>query len=77
MSPKAVVEWSGATTEFPKYDMTQLLRHSRGRTPSQPSRRPEVPETAVEQDKIVRAIAEIELEQLEAQGGGGERDRPF
>jgi hypothetical protein len=36
-----------------------------------------VPETAVEQDKIVRAIAEIELEQLEAQGGGGERDRPF
>ena len=33
MSPETVVEWSGATTEFSKYDMSQLLCHSRGRTP--------------------------------------------
>jgi hypothetical protein len=34
MSLETVVEWSGATTEFSKYDMSQLLHHSRGRTPS-------------------------------------------
>ena len=62
MSPETVDEWSGATTEFPQYDMSQLLHHSCGRTPSQPNRRPEVPETAAEQDETIRAIAEIELE---------------
>ena len=34
MSPETVAEWSGATIEFPQYDMSQLLRHSHGRTPS-------------------------------------------
>ena len=67
MSPKTVAELSGATTEFLQYDMSQLLRYSRGRTPSQPSCRLEVPETVAEQDEAVRAIAETELEQLEAQ----------
>ena len=47
--------------------MSQLLHHSRGRTPSQPSHRPEVPETTAEQEDVVRAIAETELERLEAQ----------
>jgi hypothetical protein len=62
-----MVEWSSATIEFLKYDMSQLLCHSCGRTPRQPSHRPEVPETAVEQDKAIKAIIEVELEQLEAQ----------
>ena len=47
--------------------MSQLLHHSRGRTPRQSSRRPDVPETTAEQEDVVRAIAETELEQLEAQ----------
>ena len=34
MSPETVAEWSGATIEFPQYDMSQLLCHSYGRTPS-------------------------------------------
>ena len=62
-----MAELSGATIEFPHYDMSQLLCHSRERTPSQPSHRPEVPETVAEQDEVVRAIVETELEQLEAQ----------
>ena len=66
MSPEIVAEWSGATTEFPQYDMSQLLCHSRGRTPSHPSHRPEEPETVAEQDEAIRAIAETELEHLEA-----------
>jgi hypothetical protein len=57
MSLETMAEWSGATTEFLKYGMT----------PSQPSRRPEVPESAAEQDVAIRAIVETELEQLEAQ----------
>ena len=46
--------------------MTQMLRHSRARTPHQPSRRPEVPETATQQDEIIRGIAAIEEQQLDA-----------
>jgi hypothetical protein len=66
MSAETITEWSGATIEFPRYDMSQLLRHSHRWTPSQPSHRPEVPETAVQQDETVWALAEIELEQFEA-----------
>ena len=44
--PEMLAEYSGATTEFPAYNMTQMLCHSIGRTPSQPRHRPEVPETA-------------------------------
>jgi hypothetical protein len=61
MSLETVAEWSGATIEFSKYDMSQLLCHSCGRTPSQSSYRVEVPETVAEQDEASRAIAEIEV----------------
>ena len=43
-----LVEYSGATTEFPAYNMTQMLCHSAVRTPSQSRCRPEVPETAAQ-----------------------------
>ena len=43
-----------------------MLCHSRARTPRQPSHRPEVPETIAQQDEIIRGIAEIEEEQLDA-----------
>jgi len=63
-------EYTGATTEFPPYNMTQMLRHSSARTPSQSSHRPEVLETAAQQDKIIRGVAATEEEQLDAQQEG-------
>ena len=63
-------EYSGATTEFPTYNMTQMLRHSVVRTPSQSCRRPEVPETTAQQDETIRGIAAIEEEELDAQQEG-------
>ena len=44
-SPETMVEYTGATTEFPPYNMTQMLCHSAVRTPSQSHHCPEVPET--------------------------------
>jgi len=44
-----------------------MLHHSSARTPHQPSHRPEVPETAAQQDEIIRGIAVIEEEELDAQ----------
>jgi len=41
--PKMLAEYSGATTEFPAYNMTQMLRYSAVRPPSQPHCHPEVP----------------------------------
>ena len=32
-SPETMAEWTGATTEFSQYDMSQMLCHSRARTP--------------------------------------------
>lgn len=72
MPKPAIAEWSGVTTEFPKYDATQLVRSVSGRTPSRPSHRPEVLETAAEQDAIVRDIAVTELAELEVEGEGAE-----
>ena len=69
-SLKTMAEYTGATTEFSPYNMTQMLRHSSARTPRQPSHRPEVPEIAVQQDEIIRGIAAIEEEQLDAQQEG-------
>ena len=46
--PEMLTEYSGATTEFSAYNMTQMIRHSTPTTPSQPRRRPEVPETAAQ-----------------------------
>ena len=43
-----LAEYSGATTEFPAYNLTQMLRHSAVRTPSQPSHRPEMPESVAQ-----------------------------
>ena len=62
-----LAEYSGATIEFPAYNMTQMLHHSTARTPSQPRRRPEVPKAATQQDEIIRGVAAIEEEQLDAQ----------
>ena len=62
-----MAEYTGATTEFLPYDMTQMLRHSRARTPRQPSHRLEIPETAAEQDEIIKGIAAAQEEQLDAQ----------
>ena len=62
-----MAELSGATIEFPQYNMSYLLCHSRGRTPTQLSHRPKVPETTAEQDEAARAITETKLEELEAQ----------
>ena len=57
-----LAEYSGATTEFPAYNMTQMIRHSAVRTPSQPCRRPEVLKTAAQQDETIRGIAATEEE---------------
>jgi hypothetical protein len=66
MTPETVVELTGATTEFPQYNMSQMFCHSSGRTPSQPSHRPEVPEIAAEQDVAIWVLAETEEEELDA-----------
>ena len=68
--PEKLAEYSGATTEFPTYNMTQMLRHSRVRTPSQPRRRPEMPETIAQRDEIIRGVVATEEEQLDAQPEG-------
>ena len=47
-SPETMVEYTGATTEFSPYNMTQMLHHSSARTPRQPSHRPEVLEIAAQ-----------------------------
>ena len=65
-----LAEYSGATTEFPAYNMTQMIRHSVVRTPSQPCHRPEVPETVAQQDETISGIAATKEEQLDAQQEG-------
>ena len=62
-----LAEYSGATIEFPAYNMTQMIHHSVVRTSSQPRRRPEVPETVAQQDETIRGIAATEEEELDAQ----------
>ena len=47
-----------------------MIRHSAVRTPSQPSQRLEVPETAAQQDETIRSIIAIEEEELDAQQEG-------
>ena len=46
--PEMLAEYSGATTEFPTYNLTQMIRHSTPSAPSQPHRRPVVPKTAAQ-----------------------------
>ena len=74
--PEMLAEYSGATTEFPTYNLTQMLRHTRPSAPSQPRRRPEVPETVAQQDEIIRGIAAIEEEELDAQQEGMVESNP-
>ena len=61
-----LAEYSGATIEFPAYNMTQMICHSRPSVPSQSRRRPEVPETVAQRAETIRGIAAIEEEQLDA-----------
>ena len=61
-----IVEYSGATMEFPGYNMAQRIRHSTPQAPSQPRRRPDIPESTAQQDETIRGIAATE-EELEAQ----------
>ena len=61
-----LAEYSGATIQFPTYNMIQMLCHSTVRTPSQPRRRLEVSETTAQQDETIRGIAATEEEQLDA-----------
>ena len=65
-------EYIGATTEFPAYNLSQRVRHATPQAPSQPSCRPDVPESAAQQDEIIRGIAATEEEELEAQQGVSE-----
>ena len=46
--PEMLAEYSGATTEFPTYNLTQMIHHSTPSAPSQPCHRPEVPESAAQ-----------------------------
>ena len=62
--PEMLAEDSGATTEFPAYNMTQMIRHSTPTAPSQPRRCPEVPEYVAQQNDIIRGIAATEEEEL-------------
>ena len=65
--PEMLAEYSGATIEFPAYNMTQMIRHGTPTAPSQPRRRPDIPKCAAQEDEIIRGIAATEEEQLEAQ----------
>ena len=47
-SPETMAEYTGATTEFPSYNMTQMLCHSSARTPHQSSHHLEVLEIAAQ-----------------------------
>ena len=71
-----LAEYSGATTEFPAYNLTQMICHSTPSAPSQPRHRPEVPGTAAQQDDTIRGIAAIEEEQLDAQQEGMVESNP-
>ena len=43
--PEMLAEYSGATIEFPAYNMTHMIRHSTPTAPSQLRRCPDVPES--------------------------------
>jgi hypothetical protein len=62
-------EISDTTTAFPEYDIRQLWASvTREQAPSPEQRqRPEVSETAAEQDETVEGLAETELADLDAQ----------
>ena len=49
------------------FNWYQRIRHSTPQAHAQPSRRPDVPESAAQQDEIIRGIVATKEEQLEAQ----------
>ena len=71
-----LAEYSGATIEFPAYNMTQMIHHSAVRTPNQLHHCLEVPETTAQQDETIRGIAATEEEQLDAQQEGMVESNP-
>jgi hypothetical protein len=68
LPPEIRAEISDTTTAFPEYDIRQLWASvTREQAPRPRQReRPEVPETAVEQDETVQGLAEAELADLDA-----------
>ena len=46
--PEMLAEYSSATIEFPVYNMTQMIRHSVVRPPSQSRRRLDLPESTAQ-----------------------------
>ena len=48
--------------------MTQMIRHSTPQAPSQPRRRPDVPESVAQQDDIIRGIVATEEELAQQEG---------
>ena len=71
-----LAEYSGATIEFPAYNLTQMICYSTPSAPSQPRRRLDVPETVAQQDDTIRGITTIEEEQLYAQQEGMVESNP-
>jgi hypothetical protein len=69
-------EISDTTTTFPEYDIRQLWASvTREQAPGPGQRqRPEVPETAAEQDETVEGLAEAELADLDAQPANQAKD---
>ena len=59
-----LAEYSGATTEFPAYNMRQMIHHSTPQAPSQLRRRLDVPKSIAQQDDIIRGITSTEEEEL-------------
>ena len=72
--PEMIAEYSGATTKFPAYNLTQMICHSTPAAPSQPCRRLEVPETAAQQNETIRGIVATKERQLAQQEGMVESD---
>jgi hypothetical protein len=69
LPPDIQAEISDTTTAFLEYDIRQLWASvTREQAPRPDQReRPEVPETATEQDETVQGLAEVELADLDAQ----------
>ena len=64
-----LAEYSGATTKFPAYNMTQMIRHSTPTAPNQPRRCPEVLESATQHNEIITGIVATKEEELTQQEG--------
>jgi hypothetical protein len=72
LSAEIRAEISDTTTTFPEYDIRQLWASvTREQAPGpRQCQRPEVLETAAEQDETVEGLAEAELADLDSHGNG-------